>query len=70
VAGCRCNDFTELQGRDAEEYVDSHLRLESTDDEKLVERYVCSDTGMRWTLDWPGRTEREPGQARLLAESR
>ena len=31
----------------------------------MEELYACPDTGQRWLLDYPERTEREPGQARL-----
>jgi hypothetical protein len=31
----------------------------------MEERYSCPDTGTRFVLDWPERTQSDPGQARL-----
>jgi hypothetical protein len=50
---CRCNEVTELYGREAGDYVSGHLQ--ATDD-----RYTCPDTGRQWTLD-----DRDPEQTRL-----
>jgi len=62
---CRCNDVTELYGNEAEDYAGEHLRRAETRTEALQEGYTCADTGADWLLDYPERTEREPGQARL-----
>ena len=62
---CRCNDVDELYGGEAEAYAAEHLRRDDLDSERFEERYSCPDTGRRWILDWPERTEREPGSARL-----
>ena len=62
---CRCDVVAELYGRDAEEYIDGHLRRDETRTEQLEEQFACPDTGRRWLLDYPDRTERELGQARL-----
>ena len=67
---CNCEAANELYGSDAESYVRDHLRrLDERGPGELEERYVCPDTGKRWLLDFPDRTEREPGQARLRAET-
>ena len=65
---CRCSTVNELYGREAEEYVSEHLRREETRTEELEEGFSCPDTGRVWLLDYPDRTERELGQARLRAE--
>jgi hypothetical protein len=57
--------LTELYGREAEDYASSHLARDEIRSEQFEELYTCPDTGRRWLLDWPERTEREPGQARL-----
>jgi hypothetical protein len=56
---------SELFGNEAEEYATGHLVREETRPEEFEELYACPDTGRRWVLEWPERTEREPGQARL-----
>ena len=62
---CRCDTVTELYGNEAEEYAGSHLRRTQPATEALEERYTCPDTGRDWILDFPERTDRDPGQARL-----
>jgi hypothetical protein len=62
---CRCNEVTELYGDEAETYAAEHLRRTETRTDALEESYSCPDTGAGWLLDYPDRTEREPGQARL-----
>ncbi len=62
---CRCTTVTELYGREAEQYAAGHLTRDETRSEAFEELYACPDTGRQWLLDWPERTEREPGQARL-----
>ena len=66
---CRCNEAMELNGREAEEYASQHLVRDETRTEQLQELYSCPDTGKRWLLEWPQATDREPGPARLTAES-
>ena len=65
VVACRCPSLTELYGAEAEDYVTGHLRRDETRTERFEELYACPDTGRRWILDYPDRTERDPGQARL-----
>ena len=65
---CRCDSITELYGREAEDYAGEHLVRDETDTARFNERYSCPDTGTRWLLDYPEKTERDPGQARLRAE--
>jgi hypothetical protein len=62
---CRCNEVTELYGAEAESYAGDHLRRTETRVDVLEERYTCADTGSDWLLDYPERSEREPGQSRL-----
>ena len=65
---CRCDTVTELYGREAENYAYEHLHRDDTSTERFVEGFSCPDTGTRWLLEYPERTERELGQARLRAE--
>lgn len=65
---CRCDAVTELYGNEAEEYAATHLRRTETRTERMEERYSCPDTGRDWILDYPERSERDPGQARLRVE--
>jgi hypothetical protein len=41
---CRCNEVTELYGREAGDYASGHLQATGN-------RYTCPDTGRQWTLD-------------------
>jgi hypothetical protein len=62
---CRCNDATEFYGEEAERYAREHLHTDEVRSESFEEVLACPDTGARWLLSFPERTEREPGQARL-----
>ena len=62
---CRCQTMNEAFGTDAEVYAGEHLVRGEADDDAMVEQYSCPDTGRRFLLDWPERTEADPGQARL-----
>ena len=62
---CRCNEVTELYGDEAETYAREHLHMQEVRSDAFEERLTCPDTGADWLLDYPERTEREPGQARL-----
>jgi hypothetical protein len=64
---CRCDTVTELYGQEAEDYAGEHLRSDGSVGGRFEEQYSCPDTGRRWKLDYPERTEREPGPARLVA---
>ena len=65
---CRCPNLSVLYGREAEAYVTDHLVRDESSSERFEELYACPDTGRRWLLDYPDRTEREPGQARLRSD--
>jgi hypothetical protein len=62
---CRCDTVAELYGTEAEDYAGEHLHRAETRTDRLEERYTCPDTGRDWILDYPDRTESDPGQARL-----
>ena len=64
---CRCDTVTELYGGEAEQYAVEHLHRDSIDSDAFEERLSCPDTGRRWVLEWPERTERVTGPARLRA---
>jgi hypothetical protein len=64
-AACRCPDLTELYGDEAESYARDHLYTDEVRTDAFEELLSCPDTGTLWLLDYPERTEREPGQARL-----
>ena len=57
--------MSETFGMEAETYAREHLVRGEADDESMVEQYTCPDTGRRFQLEWPERTQAEPGQARL-----
>ena len=61
---CRCTTVEELYGTEAEDYAAGHLSSDPSGD------LVCSDTGARWTLDFPDDPESAGGQARLRKISR
>jgi len=63
---CLCNDATELYGPEAETYARDHLHSQKTRGDAFEEILACPDTGAAWRLDFPDRTEREPGRARLV----
>ena len=62
---CPCNELTEAYGTEAENYARDHLHTVEVRSDAFEEDLSCPDTGARFTLDFPSRTEREPGQARL-----
>jgi hypothetical protein len=66
---CRCATMTESFGQEAETYAAEHLVRGEADTGAMEERYSCPDTGRRFVLDWPERTQADPGQARLRLES-
>jgi len=55
----------ESYGQEAEQYAAEHLVRGEVDTDALEERYTCPDTGREFVLDWPERTQSNPGQARL-----
>jgi len=62
---CRCDTVQELYGPEAEEYAADHLVSDEVRTDAFEEDFSCPDTGCGWTLDYPGRTQNDPGQARL-----
>ena len=52
-------------GTEAETSAREHLVRGEANDESMVEQYRCPDTGRRFLLEWPERTQADPGQARL-----
>lgn len=62
---CPCNEITAAYGTEAERYARGHLVTDEVRTDAFEEDLSCPDTGARFTLDYPERTEREPGQARL-----
>ena len=62
---CRCEEMTEAYGSAAETYAREHLRSDEVRSDAFEEDLSCPDTGARFRLDFPERTETEPGQARL-----
>jgi hypothetical protein len=64
---CRCPNLTELYADEAEAYARDHLVGDESRTEAFQEVYVCPDSGRRWLLDYPERTEDDLGQARLRA---
>ena len=65
---CHCDSTRELYGGEAETYAREHLRSDGSDIEAFSERLRCPDTGARWRLEYPERTETDAGQARLRIE--
>jgi hypothetical protein len=66
---CRCATMSEAFGTEAETYAAEHLVRGDADPDAMEERYSCPDTGRRFVLEWPERTQAEPGPARLRAVS-
>lgn len=62
---CRCGTVDVLHGPEAEAYAGDHLRRDETHTAQFEERFTCPDTGRRWVLDYPERTNGDPGPARL-----
>jgi hypothetical protein len=62
---CPCKEINEAYGSEAERYARGHLVSDEVRMDAFEEVLSCPDTGTRFTLDYPERTEREPGQARL-----
>jgi hypothetical protein len=62
---CRCGTMNESFGSEAETYAAEHLVRGEVSSGTMEERYTCPDTGREFVLDWPERTQTEPGQARL-----
>jgi hypothetical protein len=57
--------MNESFGSEAETYAAEHLVRGEVSSAAMEERYTCPDTGRRFVLDWPERTQSETGQARL-----
>jgi hypothetical protein len=57
--------MNESFGGEAEMYAADHLVRGAADSDAMEEQFSCPDTGRRFVLDWPERTQSEPGQARL-----
>jgi hypothetical protein len=57
--------MNESFGTEAETYAAQHLVRGEASTDAMEERYSCPDTGRQFVLDWPERTQAEPGQARL-----
>jgi hypothetical protein len=57
--------MNESFGNEAETYAADHLVRGDADAGAMTERYTCPDTGRQFVLEWPERTQSEPGQARL-----
>jgi uncharacterized membrane protein YkvA (DUF1232 family) len=66
---CRCATMNESFGQEAETYAAEHLVRGEADSGAMEERYSCPDTGRRFVLDWPERTQSDTGQARLRLET-
>ena len=62
---CRCNSVDELYGTEAEQYAAEHLVSDEVRTSAFEEDFSCPDTGRRWMLSYPERTQSDPGQARL-----
>jgi len=62
---CRCRELAESRGTVAEVYARRHLHTDEVRNDAFEELLSCPDTGARYSLDYPGRTQTDPGQARL-----
>lgn len=62
---CPCNELAEAYGSEAERYAQHHLHSVEVRGDAFEQDLSCPDTGARFRLDYPERTEREPGPARL-----
>ena len=60
--------MNEAFGGEAETYAAEHLVRGDADTDALEEQYSCPDTGRRFVLEWPERTQSDPGQARLRVQ--
>lgn len=65
MSGCRCGEVAELWGEAAKAYEDEHLRLIETSAGGWVTVFVCPDTAIAWTEDWPRSGEHGGGPRRL-----
>jgi hypothetical protein len=64
IVQCPCNEITEAHGTEAERYARGHLVSDEVRADAFEEDLSCPDTGARFTLDFPERSERDPGRAR------
>ena len=62
---CRCDELTETYGTVAEAYAREHLHRDEVRSDAFEEDLSCPDTGFRYSLDYPERTQADAGQARL-----
>ena len=60
---CRCDSLSELNGKQADDYLDGHLEAEQIG-RKIF--YVCPDTRARWEMKWPQGEFHGGGPSRLL----
>lgn len=62
---CRCTELAESYGTVAEAYAREHLHTDAVRRDAFEEDLSCPDTGVRYRLNYPERTQTDPGQARL-----
>jgi len=62
---CICQEITEIEGNDADEYAKNHLKQISVDAENWQITYKCPITGFRWLKDYPHSEYHAGGSPRL-----
>ena len=62
---CICQEITELEGNDADEYAKNHLKEISVDVENWQVTYECPVIGLKWLKDFPHSELHGGGSPRL-----
>ncbi len=50
---CACESLTVLTGNEAEQYAAEHLEKLEVDPVNWTKRFVCTETGQVWLMDYP-----------------
>ena len=64
---CRCNDINFLEGAEADDYAEEHLKKIGSNSITWEVEYVCPIIGKKWILDYPQSECHGGGPPRLRA---
>ena len=62
---CKCEKIELLEGRDANEYANQHLKKMSVNGATWEILYKCPETGIRWMMNCPQSEAHGGGPPRL-----
>jgi hypothetical protein len=60
---CRCNELIEIEGWEANEFAEVHLKIVQIKNWEID--YECPETGIHWLMDFPNGDWQGGGPPRL-----